>query len=173
MKSSTSMDRDTAPEKKGSRHNPQHDGWPIHGSVPSFSPELAIKAVGVKPPSIDGRLLGLPGPYHRHTIGTFNNCLRGPTHRSLTDTGRGYSHEGADFPQTTPRPSQPIVFTFYLRALPSLQFNHNQSKVPKFKFREPMAAMWSSDHLAIYRGIQLCLAITNDLSPVIGSTRKD
>jgi hypothetical protein len=32
---------------------------------------------------VDIRLLGLPGPYHRHAIGTFNTCLRGATHRSL------------------------------------------------------------------------------------------
>jgi hypothetical protein len=36
-----------------------------------------------------------------------------------------------------------------------------------------MAATWSSDHLAIYRGLQLCLAIANDLSLTIGSTRID
>jgi hypothetical protein len=36
-----------------------------------------------------------------------------------------------------------------------------------------MAAMWSSDHLAIYRNVQLCLAITNNLSLAIGLTRVD
>jgi hypothetical protein len=41
----------TTPEKKGSRHNPQHVGWPIRGSIPSFSPELANKAGGCKPSS--------------------------------------------------------------------------------------------------------------------------
>jgi hypothetical protein len=91
--------------EKGSWHNPQHDGWPIHGFVPSFSHEPAIEAVGVKPPSVDNRLLGLPGLYHWHVIDTFNTCSRGPTHRSLTDTGRGYSFEGAGLPHHTPRPS--------------------------------------------------------------------
>jgi hypothetical protein len=43
--SPTELDRVTAPEKKGSRHNQQHIGGPIHGSVPSFSPELANEAV--------------------------------------------------------------------------------------------------------------------------------
>jgi hypothetical protein len=38
-------------------HYPQEKG-----SVPSFSPEPVIEAVGVKPPSVDDRLLGLPGP---------------------------------------------------------------------------------------------------------------
>jgi hypothetical protein len=36
-----------------------------------------------------------------------------------------------------------------------------------------MAATWSFDHLARYCGLQLCLAIANDLSLAIGSTRVD
>jgi hypothetical protein len=44
-------------------------------------------SIGESQTSIDGRLLGLPGPYHRYVIGTFNTCSRRPTHRSLTDTG--------------------------------------------------------------------------------------
>jgi hypothetical protein len=40
-------------------------------------------------------------------------------------------------------------------------------------FKEPMAALWSSDHLAIYRGLHLCLAIANDISLAIGFTRID
>jgi hypothetical protein len=35
------------PEKKDSRHNPQHGDWPIRGSVPSVSPEPANEAGGV------------------------------------------------------------------------------------------------------------------------------
>jgi predicted nucleic acid-binding Zn ribbon protein len=46
---------------------------------------------GGKAPSIDGRLLDLPDPYHRYAIDTFNTYSRGPTHRSLTDTGGGYN----------------------------------------------------------------------------------
>jgi hypothetical protein len=106
------MDRATAPEKNGSRYNPQHDSWLIHGSIPSFSPEPAIKAVGVKPPSVNGRLLGLLGPYHQHAMGTFNTCSRGSTHRSLTNTGGGYKLGGADLLHHTPRPSQPTVLPF-------------------------------------------------------------
>jgi hypothetical protein len=37
--------------------------------------------------SINGWLLGLLGPYHQYAIGTFNTCSRGPTERSLIDTG--------------------------------------------------------------------------------------
>jgi hypothetical protein len=62
--------------------------------------------------SINSRLLGLPGPYHRHAIGTFNTYSRRPTERSLTDTGGGYNLEGAGFPRTTPRPSQPAAYPF-------------------------------------------------------------
>jgi hypothetical protein len=87
--SSTDLNRSTAPEKKSSRHNPQHASWLIHGSVPSFSPTIVNEAVGKSQAFIDNRLLGLPGPYHWHVIGTFNTCSQGPTHRSLTDSGGG------------------------------------------------------------------------------------
>jgi hypothetical protein len=43
--SSTELDRVTAPEKKGFRHNPQHAGWPIRRSIPSFSPESTNEVV--------------------------------------------------------------------------------------------------------------------------------
>jgi hypothetical protein len=36
-------------EKKGSWHNPQHVGRPIHGYVPCFSPKTTIEVVGAKP----------------------------------------------------------------------------------------------------------------------------
>jgi hypothetical protein len=36
-----------------------------------------------------------------------------------------------------------------------------------------MAATWSSDHLVIYRNLQLCLAIANDISLAIESTMVD
>jgi hypothetical protein len=87
-------------------------GWLIYGSIPSFSPKPAIEAAGVKPPSVDGRLLGLLGLYHQHAIGTFNTNSWGPTHRSLTDTGRGYNLRGVGLPYHTPRPSHPTVLPF-------------------------------------------------------------
>jgi hypothetical protein len=37
------------PRKKGSWPNPQHDGWSICRSVPSFSPKTTIETVGEKP----------------------------------------------------------------------------------------------------------------------------
>jgi hypothetical protein len=129
------MDRATAPEKMGSWHNPQHDGWPIYESVPSFSPEPVIKAVGVKPPSVDIRLLGLLDSYHQHAIGTFNTCSTRPTHRSLTDTGGGYILEGAGFLHTTLRSSQSTVSPFHLQVSPGFQFIQVLSTKLEFKFK--------------------------------------
>jgi hypothetical protein len=88
-------------------------------------------AVGKSQASVDNQLLGLPGPYHWHAIGTFNACSRGPTHQSLIDTGGGYNLGGANLPHTTPRLSQPAVSTLHLRAPPDLQFNQVPSIKPK------------------------------------------
>jgi hypothetical protein len=120
-----------APEKKGSRHNTYHVGWPICDFVPSFSPEPTNEAGGVSQTPVGDQLLGLLVPYHRHAIGTFNTCSRGPTHRSLTDTSGGYNLVGADFPHTTPQPSQTDISTFHLRASPGLQFNQVPSTKSK------------------------------------------
>jgi hypothetical protein len=65
----------------------------IRGSTPSFTPEPVNEVGGVSQAPIGDQLLGLPGPYHRHVIGTFNTCSRVPTPRSLTDTGGGYHIE--------------------------------------------------------------------------------
>jgi hypothetical protein len=89
-------------------------------------------AVGKSQAFVDNRLLGLPGPYHQHAIGMFNICSRGPTHRSLTDTGGGYNLRGAGLPRTTPWPYQPAVSPFHLRAPPGLQFNQVLITKPKF-----------------------------------------
>jgi hypothetical protein len=91
--SSTSVDRSTGPP-------------------PSFSPNTTIEAV------IKGKHLSttcyvsLLGLYLRHVISTFNTCSRGPTHRFLTNTGRGYKLRGAGLPHHTSRSSQPMVLRF-------------------------------------------------------------
>jgi hypothetical protein len=74
--------------------------------------------------SINSRLLGSLDPYHRHAIGTFNTCSQGPTHRSLTDTGRGYKLEGAGFPRTHSPTFPTSCLPFSLVAPPDLHFNH-------------------------------------------------
>jgi hypothetical protein len=79
-------------------------GWVAHGTHLNFSPKTAIEAVGLNQAPVDGRLLGLPGPYHRHAIGTFNICSRVPTPRSLTDIGRGYHKENFRIATTLSQP---------------------------------------------------------------------
>jgi hypothetical protein len=93
-------------------------GRPICGSVPSFSPEPTNEAVGLSQTSVDDE--GLLDSYHQHAINTVNTCSRGPTHRSLINTGGCYNLEGAGFSHITPRPSQPTVSPFHLRAPPGL-----------------------------------------------------
>jgi hypothetical protein len=86
---------------------------------------------GISQAPVGDPLLGLPDPYHRHVIGTFNTCSRGPTQWFLTDTGGGYNFEGVGLPLTTPRPSQPAVFAFHLRVPLGLQFNQVLTTKPK------------------------------------------
>jgi hypothetical protein len=73
--------------------------------------------------SVDNRLLGLPGPYHRHAIGTFSTCSQVPTPQSLTNTGGGYHIEnlGIDTTLATPSPSEGS--TDPLMALPCLRLS--------------------------------------------------
>jgi hypothetical protein len=78
--------------------------WVVHGTRLSFSPNIAIEAVCLSQTSVDNRLLGLPGPYHRHVIGTFNTCSRVPTPRFLTDTGEGYHIENLGIATTLSPP---------------------------------------------------------------------
>jgi hypothetical protein len=122
----------TALEKKGSRHNPQHADWPIRGSVPSFSPEPANEAGDVSQAPDDDQLLGLPGPYHRHAIGTFNTCSWGSTEQSLIDTGGGYNLRGASSSHTHSSIFPISHLPFSLVAPPGLQFNQALLLKPQF-----------------------------------------
>jgi hypothetical protein len=76
--------------RKSAPDSTSQPGWVVRGTHLNFSPNTTIEAVHLSQAPVGGRLLGLPGPYHRHTIDTFNTCSRIPTHRSLTDTGGGY-----------------------------------------------------------------------------------
>jgi hypothetical protein len=82
--------------------------WVAHGTRLSFSLKIVIEAVGLSQTPVDGRILGLLGPYLRHAIGTFNTYSRVPTHRSLTDTGGGYHIENfkIDTTLSLPFPSE-------------------------------------------------------------------
>jgi hypothetical protein len=139
------------------------------GPYPASLPQQP-KISGEKSTPVDNRLLGLLGPYHRHAIGTFNTCLRGPTERSLSDTGGGYNLRGAGLPHTHSPAFPTSCPHFPLVAPPGLDFNQILVNRPKcLVFKEPMAATWSFDHSAIYRSLHLCLAIANELSLVEGS----
>jgi hypothetical protein len=90
------------------------------------------RVVGKSQAPVDNRLLGLPDPYHRHAIGTFNTCSRGPTERSLIDTGGGYQIGGAGLPHTH-FPTFPTSCPhFSLMAPPGLHFNQVPAIKPKF-----------------------------------------
>jgi hypothetical protein len=118
---------------RDSRLHLQHSGWPICGPNPVSLPLTANEAVGLSQASVDDMLLGLLDPYT--SMWSVRSILArgGLTHMFLIDTCMGYNLGGADFPHTTPRPSQPTISTFHLRAPPDLQFNHKPTKVPKFK----------------------------------------
>jgi hypothetical protein len=89
------------------------------------------RAVGKSQALIDKRLLGLPGPYHRHAIGTFNTWSRGPTEWSLIDTGGGYNLGGASLSHTH-SPTFPTSYPhFPLVAPPGLHFNQILANRPK------------------------------------------
>jgi hypothetical protein len=98
--------------RKSAPDSTSQPGWVAHGTRLSFSPNTTIEAVRLSQAPIDGRLLGLLGPYHQHAIRIFNTCSWGLTHRSLTDIGGGYNLKGASLPYHTPRPSQPMVLHF-------------------------------------------------------------
>jgi hypothetical protein len=123
IQSSTDLNRSTAPEKKGSWHNQQHAGHLILRSIPSFSPTTVNGAVEQSQASVDNRLLGLPGPYHRHAIDTFNICLRWSIHRSLTNTGGVYNLGGVGLPRTHSPTFPTSCLHFPLRASSGLHFN--------------------------------------------------
>jgi hypothetical protein len=89
------------------------------------------RAVEKSQAPVDNRLLGLPGPYHRHAIGTYNTCSRGPTEWSLINTGRGYNLGGAGLPHTH-SPTLPTSCPhFPLVAPPDLHFSQVLTNRPK------------------------------------------
>jgi hypothetical protein len=86
------------------------------------------KSNGEKSTPVDNRLLGLQGPYHRHAIGTFHTCSRGPTERSLIDTGGDYNLGGAGLPHTHSSTFPISCPHFPLMAPPCLHFSNSFAK---------------------------------------------
>jgi hypothetical protein len=92
------LSRKSAPDSTS-----QPDGV-VHGTHLSFSPNTATEVVRLSQAPVSGRLLGLPDPYHRHAIGTFNTCSRVPTPWSLTNTGGDYHIENLGIATTLSLP---------------------------------------------------------------------
>jgi hypothetical protein len=103
------------------------------GPYPASLPQPP-KSSEEKSTPVDNRLLGLPGPYHRHAIGTFNTCSRGPTEQSLTDTGGGYNLGGAGLPHTHSPTFPTSCPHFPLIAPPGLHFNQILAKDQSVEF---------------------------------------
>jgi hypothetical protein len=164
----------TAPEKKVSRHNPQHAGRSIRGSVPSFSLKPTNEAVSLNQASVNDELLDLLGPYHRHAIDTFNTCSRVPTPSVLNRHRRGLPHRNLiiTIALAPPFPSEcstgPHNWPHPVSILSDINHRFQGSSLKGY-----MATTWSFDHSIIYRNLHLCLCIANGLSLAIGSTRVD
>jgi hypothetical protein len=81
--------------------------WVTSFSLPHDSLRVGERDFG----QVVTQLHQFTGSIYQHAIGTLNACSRGPTHRFLTDTGRGggYNLGGAGFPHHTLRPSQSAV----------------------------------------------------------------
>jgi hypothetical protein len=56
-------------------HCSREEGLPTQS--PASLQSQPVKQWGQSQASINGRLLGLLGPYHQYAIGTFNTCSRG------------------------------------------------------------------------------------------------
>jgi hypothetical protein len=123
-------------------------GWVACGTRPSFSPKTTIEVVGLSQALVNGRLLGISGPYHQHAIDTFNTCSRVPTPRSLTDTGGGYhiKNLGIDTTLFPPFPSEGS--TDPLTTPPDLHFYPILISKHKWVFQHPLATCGLSITLA-------------------------
>jgi hypothetical protein len=93
------------PRKSDPNSTSQYD-WVAHGAQLSFSPKHSHWSSALKSDICWWTCyISLLGPYHQHVIKTFNTCSWGPTHRCLTNIGRGYNLRGVDLPHHTPWPS--------------------------------------------------------------------
>jgi hypothetical protein len=101
-----------------------HNTMTIRSTGPYSAPlPQQPKSSGEKSTPIDNRLLGLPDPYHRHAIGTFNTCSRGPIEWSSINIGGGYNLEGAGLPYIHSPTFPTSCPHFSLMAPPGLHFN--------------------------------------------------
>jgi hypothetical protein len=84
---------ETCPYTRKKSWRPKNRLARLSSWITSFS--LSHDSLGAGERSFDHmitQLHQLTGPIYQHAIGMFNSCSRGPTHRSLTNTGGGYNH---------------------------------------------------------------------------------
>jgi hypothetical protein len=144
------MSRATAPEKKGSRHNPQHTGWLIHRYIPNFSPKTAIEVVGAKPIFCWWLATRFSGPISPAGNWYVQYMLAGANPSVLHQHRWGYHH---------------------LRSLPSLRSSNLTialgKKVIWSTYRRPVV-FWP---LCVYRSLYLRLGMTIFLQILARSLR--
>jgi hypothetical protein len=76
--------------------------------------------------------------------------LTGANPSILNQHTQGYSLEGAGFPYSTPRPSQPTVLSFPPMGLArSPIYPNKEHMIPRLSLRGPITPTWSFGHLAI------------------------
>jgi hypothetical protein len=116
----------------GQSHCSREKGLPTQSTAHQLiDPQVRTQFLSRANQWSSGESQNIPGTYHRHAIGTFNTCLRGPTHRSLTDTGGGYNLGGAGLPHTHSSTFPTSWLHFSLRALLGLEFNQALPTEPK------------------------------------------
>jgi hypothetical protein len=158
----------TGPEKKGSRHNPQ-PGWVIRRSATQFLSQHSYWNSNESQTSVDTRLLGLPGSYHRHAIGTFNTCSQVSAPQSLTDTGRGYHKGNLGIAKTLSPPFPFKGSTNPLMALPGLRLFTTITNLTR-EGTSPKSREWEPP-LDFYRNLPSKHSITNDKPPHDGGNK--
>jgi hypothetical protein len=117
---------DALPSWKTAPDSTSQPSWVACGTHLCFSPNTTTEAVRLSQVHVDGRLLSLLGLYHQHAISTFNTCSQGPTHRSLTDTGRATTLDVPSHDITLLDVPNRRSSTFLLRAPLGLRSNIQQ-----------------------------------------------
>jgi hypothetical protein len=138
-------------------------------SVPSFSPGPANEAVGAKPSIYQWPATRVPGPITQVCDRYVQYLLAGANRTVLNRHRRGLQPWRCRL-STYHSPTFPTsCLPFPLVVPPSLHLIKFHQLNQSVEFKDPMAAMWSFNHSAIYHSLHLRQAIANDLSLVEGS----
>jgi hypothetical protein len=150
--------------RKSALDSTSQPGWVVHGTHLSFFSNTAIKAVRLSQAPVSDRLLGLPGPYHRYAIDTFNTCSWVPTPRSLTDTGEGYHIENLRIATTLSPPFPFEGFTNLPNGPVRSQIIHNNYQL-NWRGKQALNLTSGSLHSTSTITYHLRIAWANDVSP--------